>query len=208
MLLPEARLQRAQLDRYIDQAKEMLIQERAVHLDFLAERLRDPRVKRVSQEYQMALPAPEFAWKRSDGSLDMDTLLREFQDFWQHHSDIWEAKADYTEAFPHLLLMAFLQRVVNGGGQDAWPSSENREAISRPGRVEREYAAGRGRMDLAIHYGGKWNIIEIKLVNHRGRDYTVQKGLEQILTYRDRWDNQAECRLLLRARTEAGKPAC
>jgi hypothetical protein len=32
--------------------------------------------------------------------------------------------------------MAFLQRVVNGGGQ-----------------VEREYAAGRGRMDLAVEFG-------------------------------------------------------
>lgn len=42
-----------------------------------------------------------------DGTLDMDTLLREFQKFWRRHSEIWEEKADYTEAF--------LQRVVNGG---------------------------------------------------------------------------------------------
>lgn len=56
----------------------------------------------------------------------MDALFREFQIFWRRHGDLWEAKADYTEAFPHLLVMAFLQRVINGGG-----------------RVEREFAAGR-----------------------------------------------------------------
>jgi len=72
----------------------------------------------------------------------MDALLREFQKFWRRHSERWEQKADYTEAFPHLLLMAFLQRIVNGGGN-----------------VEREYAAGRGRVDLGIDFAGKTNII-------------------------------------------------
>jgi len=43
-----------------------------------------------------------------------------------------------------LLLMAFLQRIVNGGGN-----------------IEREYAAGRGRVDLIISYGGRRNIVEI-----------------------------------------------
>ena len=118
----------------------------------------------------------------------MNALLKEFQDFWQHHSEIWEAKADYTEAFPHLLLMAFLQRVVNGGG-----------------RVEREYAAGRGRMDLAIHFGGKWNIIEIKLVSRRGREHTLQVGLKQIIRYRDTWDNTASCHLVIFDRTPEGR---
>jgi hypothetical protein len=52
----------------------------------------------------------------------------------------WEKKSKYTEAFPHLLLMAFLQRVTNGHG-----------------RIEREYAAGSGRMDLAVEYNGRWD---------------------------------------------------
>ena len=86
---------------------------------------------------QTAIPEPEFKLQTHDGTLDMDALLKEFQAFWSFHADTWEQKADYTEAFPHLLLMAFLQRVVNGCGQ-----------------VEREYAAGRGRVDCAINYGG------------------------------------------------------
>jgi RecB family endonuclease NucS len=99
----------------------------------------------------------------------MDSLLREFQAFWQTHSEIWEQSAEYTEAFPHLLLMAFLQRITNGEG-----------------RIEREYAAGRGRIDLAIEYRGEWNIIEIKLLK-KGQSFETVKaqGIEQILRYHD-----------------------
>jgi hypothetical protein len=117
----------------------------------------------------MAIPAPEWKWQNSDGTLDMDALLREFQAFWQTHSEIWETKLDYPEAFPHLLLMAFLQRVTNGYGS-----------------IEREYAAGRGRMDLAVEYNGAWNIIEIKLLRQGKTFETVMAdGIKQTLGYRD-----------------------
>jgi hypothetical protein len=99
----------------------------------------------------------------------MDALLEEFQKFWAWNSEIWEEKADYTEAFPHLLLMAFLQRIINGGGM-----------------VDREYAAGRGRMDLLIRFGGWSNLVEIKLVHPRmGRQATRDQGLEQVERYAD-----------------------
>jgi hypothetical protein len=223
---------------HIEEARELLIEERAVHLDSLAERLRDPRVKHIveliltgdsdpdlmrgddfrftldmglvtidggtpsisnpiyreiivrvlSEPYQLSIPSPEFRWKKEDGTLDLDALLREFQDFWSQHSEIWEAKADYTEAFPHLLLMAFLQRVVNGGG-----------------RIEREYAAGRGRVDLAVLYSGRWSIIEIKLVNRQGRERTVQQGLDQVIRYRDTVDRRADAWLVVFDRTAAGR---
>ena len=82
---------------------------------------------------------------------------------------MWEEKSDYTEAFPHLLLMAFLQRVTNGEGH-----------------IEREYAAGRRRMDLAIEFHGRWNIIEIKLLHDRQTFEKVKaEGLKQIINYRD-----------------------
>jgi hypothetical protein len=76
---------------------------------------------------------------------------------------------DYPEAFPHLLLMAFLQRITNGRG-----------------RIEREYAAGRGRMDLAVEYHGVWNIIEIKLLR-AGKTFEslTEEGTRQTLRYRD-----------------------
>jgi hypothetical protein len=66
--------------------------------------------------------------------------------------------------------MAFLQRIVNGGG-----------------RIEREYAAGRGRIDLMIDFGGRSNIIEIKLVHPEdSRKTTLEEGLEQIARYDDK----------------------
>ncbi|MCL2193408.1 MAG: ATP-binding protein [Treponema sp.] len=58
---------------------------------------------------QLAIPEPEWQWEKADGSLDMDALLREFQKFWRRNSELWDQKMNYTEAFPHLLLMAFLQ---------------------------------------------------------------------------------------------------
>jgi hypothetical protein len=99
----------------------------------------------------------------------MDMLLKEFQKFWRRHSDRWEEKAAYTEAFPHLLLMAFLQRVLNGGGH-----------------IDRECAAGSGRMDLGVEYMGQWYIVEIKMVyDHDGIETVKEEGLGQIRKYRN-----------------------
>jgi hypothetical protein len=134
----------------------------------------------LSQNYQDNIPAPEFRWQNEDGSLDMDALLEEFQKFWAWNSEIWEEKADYTEAFPHLLLMAFLHRVINGGGM-----------------VDREYATGRGRMDLLIRFGGKNNLVEVKLVHPRmGRKATRDQGLEQVERYADQTDPHT-CHLVI-----------
>jgi hypothetical protein len=131
---------------------------------------REVLARELSYGMQMAIPPPEFRWKRDDGGIDMDALMAEFQKFWRRHAEMWEEKADYTEAFPHLLLMAFLQRIVNGGGN-----------------IEREYAAGRGRVDMMTDYGGRRNIIEIKLVHPSdGRDTTLDEGLVQIARYDDK----------------------
>ena len=124
------------------------------------------------------MPSPSsWRWQMSDGRLDMDALLREFQDFWRNHSETWEQWTKYTEAFPHLLLMAFLQRVVNGGG-----------------RIEREYATGRGRMDLAVEYRGEWNIIEIKLLRKGSTfDRVKAEGLKQVVRYRETFTPPVGC---------------
>jgi len=109
---------------------------------------REVLARHLTYSPQLAIPEPEWQWEKPDGSLDMDALLKEFQKFWRRNSELWEQRMNYTEAFPHLLLMAFLQRVLNGGG-----------------RIDREYAAGRGRMDLVVEYNGKTYIIEIKLIH-------------------------------------------
>jgi hypothetical protein len=99
------------------------------------------------------------------GRIDMDFLLRDFQQFWRENSDIWTTKFDYEEAAPHLILMAFLQRVINGGGQ-----------------LVREMAAGTGRLDVCLVYEGQKYPIELKL--WRG-EKSLENGVEQTLRYMD-----------------------
>src|SRR5206468_5081264 len=83
-----------------------------------------------------SLPQIAPTWLRPDGRLDPERLLAAFLDFWRQHGQPLLATAPYHEIAPHLVLMAFLHRVVNGGGT-----------------IEREYAIGRGRMDLCVRYG-------------------------------------------------------
>jgi ASC-1-like (ASCH) protein len=143
---------------------------------------RETLARAIAYGSQMMMPKRDtFRWQKTDGSLDMDLLLKEFQKFWQRHSDVWALTSDYTEAFPHLLLMAFLQRITNGNG-----------------RIEREYAAGRGRMDLFIEYEGQSYIIEIKLIHDYDTLKAVKKeGLEQILEYRNKFDKTIPCYLII-----------
>lgn len=51
----------------------------------------------------------------------------------------------YNEAAAHLVLMAFLHRIVNGGG-----------------RVDRELAIGSKRLDLCVEYRGDRLGVEVK----------------------------------------------
>jgi hypothetical protein len=142
---------------------------------------REVLARQMTYSTQLAIPEPEWKWAKSDGALDMDALLQEFQEFWRNNSETWEEMSGYTEAFPHLLLMAFLQRVTNGEG-----------------RIEREYAAGRGRMDLAVEYKGAWNIIEIKLLRkNKTFEKVREEGSRQILQYRERIDPSAPCYLVI-----------
>lgn len=88
-------------------------------------------------------------------------------------SEHWTQRFDrYREAGPQLLLQAYLQKVVNGGG-----------------RVEREYALGRGRVDLLILWpqGGRVRrfVVECK-VRRDGLERTVREGVEQTRGYMDR----------------------
>ncbi len=107
-----------------------------------------------------------------DGRLEMDKLLIAFQQFFREHSESWVQRFDYAEAGPQLLLQAFLQRIINGGG-----------------RVEREYGLGRGRTDLLIIWpyprGEQRVVIELKI--RRGAlEQTIAQGVEQTWTYLDR----------------------
>ena len=107
--------------------------------------------------------------------LDMPKLIAAFQQFFREHADSWLENFSYKEAGPQLLMQAFLQRIVNGGGH-----------------INREYGLGRKRTDLFIawpldetrgmHGPLQRVVIEIKL--RRGALETViKKGLEQTADY-------------------------
>ena len=174
------------------EAQERLILARVTHLDNLADKLREARVRRIvapmltgaadresyadrardveyardlgllAQDDAKRIANPiyaeviprELTWVTqddveaetasyldADGGLAVDRLLEAFQRFFRKHSEHWTQRfGQYREAGPQLLLQAYLQKVVNRGG-----------------RIEREYALGRGRVDLLIvwPHGGR-----------------------------------------------------
>jgi hypothetical protein len=135
----------------------------------------------LSEEAQMLLGVENSraqGWKFiKEGVLDMDYLLEEFRVVWRENSEIWEerredgfvALREYKEAVPHLVLFAFLQRVINGGGQ-----------------IMREMATGKGRLDIGVVYGGQKYPIELKVCRERDKLETIIKeGLEQTGRYMD-----------------------
>lgn len=128
------------------------------------------------------------AWYiRPDNSIDMNKLMLDFQQFFRQNADAWIERFDYKESGPQLLLQAFLQRVVNGGGY-----------------IDREYGLGRGRTDLLITkpltdgYGGPKQRIVLELKIKRGDLETViKKGLEQTSGYMDHCGNVTEGHFIL-----------
>jgi hypothetical protein len=76
-----------------------------------------PRILNKNFQDLMA-PKVERQWYiKPDGKLDMPALLVEFQDFYREHSESWLDKFSFHESGKQLLLMAFLQRIVNGGAK-------------------------------------------------------------------------------------------
>ncbi len=205
------------------EAQERLILRRDTHIDDLAHKLREERVRRVvepiltgaeTQEWstedvayacdlglvaqdtagtprianpiytevvprhlnyavQTGLPQQMAWYVDADGGLDVPGLMAAFQEFFRENSEHWIQRfKQYHEAGPQLLLQAFLQRVVNGGG-----------------RIEREYALGRGRTDLLIVWpqGGRERrfVVECKVLS-KGLERTITEGVEQTRGYVDR----------------------
>ena len=122
-----------------------------------------PRVLTVTPMASLPQIAP--SWLTSEGKLDTQALLKTFLEFWLQHSEPLLKSASYPEIAPHLVLMAFLHRVINGGGT-----------------LEREYAIGRDRMDLCLRYGEVTLGIELKVWRTKKAD-PLSQGLEQLDGY-------------------------
>ena len=126
-------------------------------------------------------------YQNADGSIKMEKLLLDFQQFFRENSDSWIGKFDYAEAGPQLLLQCFLQRIVNGGGY-----------------IDREYGLGRGRTDLLVRkpltdvYGGPVQRIVLELkIRKYSLERTIEDGLQQTAEYMDRVGSADEGHLII-----------
>ncbi len=210
-------------EQAILEAQERLILRRDTHIDDLANKLREERVRRVIEPIltgsaEASCSAEDLAYARdlglvaddaggpprianpiyaevvprhlnyavqetlpqqmawyvdASGALDVTGLIEAFQAFFREHSEHWVQRFEqYHEAGPQLLLQAHLQRVVNGGG-----------------RIEREYALGRGRTDLLIVWsqGGRERRFVVECKVRRGDlERAIADGIEQTRWYIDR----------------------
>lgn len=111
----------------------------------------------------MIRSVPETPWVKDDG-LDMPGLMAAFQRFWRENSGADRDIMGYRESVPHLVLMAFLQRVTNGGGH-----------------IHREMALGTGRLDLCVEFRGGRYAIEVKTSDN----FKGEKSFEQCAKYLD-----------------------
>jgi hypothetical protein len=126
---------------------------------------REVIVRALTWAHQVQLHQPTSWYVRGDGTLDMPKLMAAWQEFWREDGHLAAEGFHYREAGPHLMLMAFLQRILNGGGS-----------------IEREYGLGRGAVDLVITWKGQRHLIEIKL---RRDTRTEDKALDQAARYLD-----------------------
>jgi hypothetical protein len=199
--------------QHIEEAKELMIQERRTHIDSLMARLHEERVKRIlipmlagetaegdtlhddfayvvglgllthrqgqfqianpiyreiiprvlTFERQAQLPYQTSWYVKPDGKLDLPKLMAAWQEFWREDGHLAAEGFRYKEAGPHLMLMAFLQRILNGGG-----------------RLDREYALGKGALDLLITWQGERHLIEVKV---RRDERSEKKAVDQVERY-------------------------
>ena len=122
--------------------------------------------RELTYSTQLTMPQQQFWYVRADGSLDMHKMLTSFTEFYRENSAIWLDKFDYKESGPHLFTMAFLQRIINGGG-----------------KIHREYALGTGRVDLLITWKTQRIVVELKV--WRSEKITLIEGLDQTARYMD-----------------------
>lgn len=160
-------------------------QEYVADLGLIATR---PQVRIANRIYREVIPR-ELTWVTQtritheqswyltpQRTLDMPKLLSAFQQFFREHSDAWIDGFSFKEAGPQLLMQAFLQRIVNGGG-----------------RINREYGLGRKRTDLFLEWPidevqGFFGpvqrvVIELKLWKKGSLEAVLADGLPQTVDY-------------------------
>lgn len=107
-------------------------------------------------------------WYLDGDRLNMVRLLEAFTQFYRENAEALLPSTSYHESYPHLLLMAFLQRLINGGGE-----------------IVREFALGKKSADLFVRWKQQKFILELKVKRSKK---TLSYGLVQTSHYLDRAD--------------------
>lgn len=127
-----------------------------------------PRV--MAYTIEASLPKEiQTAWfvkESNHHELDMKKIMSAFQEFYCENAEAWLDRFAFKESAQHLLLMAFLQRIVNSGGE-----------------IIREMAVGNGRVDLLVKFYQQRIAMELKI--KRG-EKSIEKGKKQLAHYLDR----------------------
>jgi hypothetical protein len=132
------------------------------------------RVLSAVVEDHVTVPPSHFV--APDGRLDLRRILEGFARFWQEHGAALAGTMPYHEVAQQLVLMAFLQSIVNGTGF-----------------LDREYGVGRGRIDLQLrwpyadeHGRRQWQreAFELKVWRDKKAD-PRDEGLAQLDAYLD-----------------------
>ncbi|MCC7159885.1 MAG: ATP-binding protein, partial [Ignavibacteria bacterium] len=151
---------------------------------------REVMMRVLADPIQMGMALDRAWFVRGDGRLDMPRLLDGFLEFWREHGEVLGEGATYHEVAPQLVLMAWLQRIVNGGGF-----------------VEREYGVGMGRIDVLVRWplgGRRWQreALELKVWRPKKKDPQAQ-GLGQLDGYLERLGLKSGTLVLFDRRPEA-----
>ena len=136
-------------------------------------------------------------WALPDGRLDLERLMAAFVDFWSRDGELLVRAQLYDEAACQLVLMAFLQRLINGGGH-----------------VNREYALGTGRLDLLVRWpidgtlqSRDWDEHALELKVWRdGRPDPATQALDQLDRYLERVRRDDGWLVVFDRRTERAVP--
>lgn len=110
-----------------------------------------------------------------EGRLDINLVLKRFFEFYRENAEMLGNRELYVEAAYHLAFMAWLQRIVNGGGY-----------------IRREYAAGLGFIDVVIQFGPDKFVFELKTA----QNFVRKKALAQIAQYAHKMSVK-ECYLMV-----------
>ena len=111
---------------------------------------------------------PQNVWIK-DGEIDMDGLMTSFQEYWRENASEQMIPGRFREAYAVFALQAFLQRVVNGGGE-----------------IGREVAANSGRVDIMVKYNDQKYLVEAKTISNYNKSHKAAH--EQLLRYMDTYN--------------------